>query len=219
MPTITLAQGDCLSSIALRHGFDPETVWQHGDNADLRERRIDPNALLPGDRLFVPEIEEKDEPVETDTLKTFKLSVGPLRLRVRLTRHGKPRSGEGYELEYDQGSKFDGETDDDGFVDQPLPIGAKSAILRMLPEAEEGEEPDQEPEEYELVLGHLDPHDEPSGVQGRLRGLGYYFGEVDGDVGPQTRAALQRFQKVEGLAVTGEADEATITALRDAYGS
>jgi hypothetical protein len=215
MPTITLAQGDCLGSIALRHGFTPEILWEHGENAELRERRIDPNALLPGDRLFVPEIEEKHEPVETDTVKTFKLSVGPLRLRVRLTRHGQPRAGEAYELEYDQGSQFEGETDDEGFVDQPLPIGAKSAILRLSSDATE----DDEPEEYELALGHLDPHDEPSGVQGRLAGLGYYFGEVDGDVGPKTRAALQRFQAAKGLAVTGEADETTMSALREAFGS
>ncbi|MFO7567742.1 MAG: peptidoglycan-binding domain-containing protein [Enhygromyxa sp.] len=218
MPTITLEQGDCLGSIALSHGFDPQTIWEHGQNAELRERRIDPNALLPGDQLFVPEIEEKHEPVETDTLKTFKLSVGPLRLRLRLTRHGEPRAGEAYELEYDQGSKFEGETDDDGFVDQPLPISAKSAILRLLSDGGAGEGED-EGEEYELALGHLDPHDEPSGAQGRLGGLGYYFGEVDGDVGPKTRAALRRFQAAKGLAVSGELDEGTVAALRDAFGS
>jgi hypothetical protein len=211
MPTITLAQGDCLSSIAIRHGFAPETVWEHGQNAELRERRIDPNALLPGDQLFVPEIEEKQEPVATDTVKRFKLSVGPLRLRVRLTRHGEPRAGEAYELEYDEGSTFAGETDGDGVVDQPLPITATAATLRLG----EGEER----EEHELALGHLDPHDEPSGVQGRLRGLGFYFGAVDGELGPRTRAALQRFQAAKGLSVTGEADEATMSALRDAYGS
>ena len=215
MPTITLAQGDCLSSLAIRHGFAPETVWQHGENAKLRERRVDPNALLPGDQLFVPEIEEKHEPVETDTVKTFKLSVGPLRLRVRLTRHGEPRAGEAYRLEYDQGSEFEGETDGDGFVDQPLPISATSAILRMVSSEGEGEEQEQ----YELALGHLDPHDELSGVQGRLRGLGHYFGEVDGELGPKTRAALRRFQAAKGLAVNGEADAATIAALRDAFGS
>jgi hypothetical protein len=212
MPTITLEQGDCLSSVAISHGFAPETVWEHGQNAELRDCRVDPNALLPGDQLFVPEIEEKQEPVQTDTLKTFKLSVGPLRLRVRLTQHGKPRAGEAYELEYDEGSKFNGETDGDGFVDQPLPITALTATLRLDLEAEE-------PEEHLLGLGHLDPHDELTGVQGRLRGLGFYFGEVDGELSARTRAALRRFQTAKGLAVTGEADEATTGALRDAFGS
>ena len=217
MPSVTLNQGDCLSSVAISHGFDPQTVWDHGQNAALRDKRVDQNALLPGDAVFVPDIEEKQEPVATDTQKTFKLSVGPLRLRVRLTRHGEPRAGERYELEYDEGTKLDGETDGDGWVDQPLPITANAAVLRMR--SDPAPEDPEDLEEYDLELGHLDPHDESSGVQGRLRGLGYYFGEVDGDAGPKTRAALERFQAAKGLSVTGEADAETMSALRDAFGS
>jgi hypothetical protein len=209
MPIVTLAQGDCLSSIALTRGFDPQTVWEHGDNADLRERRVDPNALLPGDALFVPELEEKQEPVATDTHKTFQLSVGPIRLRVRLTRHGEPRGGEAYVLELDDGVTLDGETDDDGWIDHPISITARSARLSLG----EGEEV------HELQIGHLDPHDEPTGVQARLRGLGFYFGALDGDIGPKTRAALRRFQTAQSLGATGEADDATADALRDAFGS
>jgi hypothetical protein len=209
MPVVKLQQGECLSTVALSRGFDPQTVWEHGDNADLRERREDPNALMPGDALFVPELEEKEEPVDTDTLKTFQLSVGPIRLRVRLTRHGEARPGEAYTLELDDGVTIEGETDDEGWLDEPISITATSAKLSLR----EGKEV------HELKLGHLDPHDEPTGIQARLRGLGFYFGEVEGEIGPKTRAALRRFQKANDLGVTGEADDATISALRDAYGS
>lgn len=209
MPTIKLQQGDCLSTIALSRGFDPKLVWEHGDNAELRERRTNPNALLPGDSLFLPELEEKEEPAPTDKLTTFKLTVGPIRLRVRLTRHGKPRADEPYSLELDDGVKLDGSTDGDGWIDQPISITAKSGKLSLR----EGKEV------HELKIGHLDPHDEPSGVQARLRGLGFYFGEIDGKLGPKTKAALRRFQKAKGLSITGEADDSTTSALRDAYGS
>jgi hypothetical protein len=209
MPTVKLQQGDCLSSIALSHGFDPKLVWEHGDNAELRERRINPNALLPGDSLFVPEIEEKEEPAPTDTLTTFKLTVGPIRLRVRLTRHGKPRADEAYSLELDDGVKLDGTTDGDGWIDHPISITAKSGKLSLR----EGKEV------HQLKLGHLDPHDEATGIQGRLRGLGFYFGEIDGKIGPKTKAALRRFQEAKGLSITGSADNSTTSALRDAYGS
>lgn len=222
MAKITLMQGDCLSSVAISHGFDPQLVWEHGNNADLRELRVDANALMPGDLLFIPDIEEKQSPVDTDTVKTFQLSVGPLRLRVRLTRHGQARSAAAYELEFDQGTTLTGETDGEGFVDQPMPLAAKTAILRIMstmPSGPGGADADAEPEEFELVLGHLDPHLEPTGVQARLRGLGYYFGEVDGDLGLQSRAALKRFQTAQGLTVSGQADDATTTALRDAFGS
>src|SRR5689334_18577932 len=131
MPIVKLQQGDCLSSIALSRGFDPNTVWEHGDNADLREKRTNPNALLPGDSLFVPEIEEKEEPAPTDKLTTFKLTVGPIRLRVRLTKHGKPRADEAYKLEMDDGVTLEGQTDGDGWIDQPISITAKSAKLSL----------------------------------------------------------------------------------------
>jgi hypothetical protein len=208
MPIVKLQQGDCLSSIALSRGFAPETVWEHGDNADLRERRTNPNALLPGDALFVPEIEEKEEPAPTDTLTTFKLSVGPIRLRVRLTRHTKPRADEAYKLELDDGVTLEGQTDGDGWIDQPISISAKSAKLSLR----DGKEV------HQLQLGHLDPHDEATGAQGRLRGLGFYFGKIDGEIGPKTQAAIRRFQKAKSLSVTGELDDATASALRDAYG-
>jgi hypothetical protein len=219
MPIVKLQQGDCLSSIALTSGFDPKTVWEHGDNAELRERRINPNALLPGDSLFVPELEEKDEPAPTDKLTTFKLSVGPIRLRVRLTKHTKPRAEEAYVLELfsspepgDPGtgdSKLEGQTDGDGWIDHPIPITAKSATLSLR----EGKEL------HELRIGHLDPHDEATGAQGRLRGLGFYFGKLDGEIGQKTRAAIRRFQKANSLTVNGELDDATASKLRDLYGS
>ena len=209
MPSIKLQQGDCLSSIALSNGFDPTTVWEHGNNSDLRDRRTNPNALLPGDSLFVPEIEEKQADAPTDKLTTFKLTVGPIRLRVRLTRHTKPRADEAYKLELDDGVTLEGSTDGDGWIDQPISITAKSGKLSLR----EGKEV------HELKLGHLDPHDEPTGVQARLRGLGFYFGEIDGKIGPKTKAALRRFQEAQGLSITGEADDDTASALRDAYGS
>jgi peptidoglycan hydrolase-like protein with peptidoglycan-binding domain len=74
-------------------------------------------------------------------------------------------------------------------------------------------------EQHVLKIGHLDPHDDPTGIQQRLRSLGYYFGAVDGELGGVTAAALRRFQTANGLEVSGEADDATVSALRDAYGS
>jgi len=53
-------------------------------------------------------------------------------------------------------------------------------------------------------------------LQTRLREHGYSPGPIDGAVGPKTRAALQAFQRGRGLAATGEADAATVTALRAA---
>ena len=40
-------QGECISSIAIRYGFAPDTIWQDGSNAALRSLREDKNVLHP----------------------------------------------------------------------------------------------------------------------------------------------------------------------------
>ncbi len=50
-------------------------------------------------------------------------------------------------------------------------------------------------------------------VQLALRDEGYYDGEIDGLVGPQTRAALAAFQRDNGLEETAAVDEPTLVTL------
>lgn len=50
-------------------------------------------------------------------------------------------------------------------------------------------------------------------VQVALRDQGYYAGAIDGDMGPQTRAALAAFQADNGLAVTSSVDQPTLQTL------
>jgi N-acetylmuramoyl-L-alanine amidase len=50
-------------------------------------------------------------------------------------------------------------------------------------------------------------------VQVALRDQGYYAGAIDGDMGPQTRAALAAFQADNGLAITSAVDQPTLQTL------
>jgi hypothetical protein len=50
-------------------------------------------------------------------------------------------------------------------------------------------------------------------VQVALQQQGYYAGSIDGDLGPQTRAALAAFQSDNGLAVTSAVDQPTLQTL------
>jgi hypothetical protein len=52
-----------------------------------------------------------------------------------------------------------------------------------------------------------------SQVQSALSREGYYSGAIDGNLGPETRNALRRYQRDRGLNVTGRVDRATINAL------
>ena len=51
-------------------------------------------------------------------------------------------------------------------------------------------------------------------LQSRLTAHGFATGGIDGEVGPITIAALAAFQRAKGLLPTGQADEATVAALR-----
>jgi hypothetical protein len=51
-------------------------------------------------------------------------------------------------------------------------------------------------------------------VQKELAQLGYYHGDVDGLIGPQTEIAIRWFQSVEKLPVTGQIDDPTLKALQ-----
>ncbi len=51
-------------------------------------------------------------------------------------------------------------------------------------------------------------------MQRRLNSLGYNAGREDGIMGPDTRAALTRFQQDENLAAHGRLNNQTLAALR-----
>jgi hypothetical protein len=59
----------------------------------------------------------------------------------------------------------------------------------------------------------VDPGQEVANVQSALQEQGYYQGEIDGVLGPQTRAALAEYQSAQGLEPTGAIDEPTVEAL------
>ena len=67
----------------------------------------------------------------------------------------------------------------------------------------------------EPIYGYnnLDPGQVIANVQSALQEQGYYNDEVDGLIGPNTRAALSRFQRDNGLPVTAAIDGPTLEAL------
>ena len=60
----------------------------------------------------------------------------------------------------------------------------------------------------------LDPASELAAHQDALAALGFWLGEVDGQLGPPTAHAVTAFQKAEGLPRTGVLDDATIERLQ-----
>jgi Putative peptidoglycan binding domain len=59
----------------------------------------------------------------------------------------------------------------------------------------------------------MDPGQVVANVQSALQEQGFYQGEIDGVLGPQTRAALAEYQSAQGLEPTGAVDEPTLETL------
>lgn len=50
-------------------------------------------------------------------------------------------------------------------------------------------------------------------VQHALKRRGYYYGAIDGDVGPGTRGAIRAYQRDRGLSITGRIDTSLLRSL------
>lgn len=201
-------QGDCIESIAQDFGFFWETLWNYSENRELKQKRRDPNVLMQGDRVQIPEKRLGEESGATEQRHSFKLKGIPAQLRLKFFKDGKPRNNEPYILWID-GASEEGQTDSDGMVIHPVMPNAIEARLRLGDDSQD----------YIILLGHLDPVESPDGLRTRLRNLGYYSGEESGPVGPETKAALRLFQAEHDLPVNGETNRETLDEVVSAHGS
>ena len=207
MPYHNVKQGDCFLSVASAYGMAWEYIWNHTNNSELRKRRGNPTILLPGDQVFIPDMDSKEVGSVTNQTHRFRKKDTPALLILRLKRNGKIFDSKPYTLIID-GETFEGETDSDGRIDMAIPPDANRGQLLLSTGSES----------YDLVLGGLDPVDEVSGVQARLHNLGLAPGPIDGIPGPLTKAAVQKFQQQVGAKVDGIVGPETRKYLEDEYG-
>lgn len=210
MPKHIVTQGQCVESIAFDHGLFWETVWNDAQNAELKQKRNNPNVLMPGDEIFIPEKQEKQVSGATEQTHRFRRKGVPSKIYIVVKKEGEPRAEEPYKLKIDD-NWFYGTTNAQGEIKHPIPPNAKEGKLIV------GK--DEDTLEYTLQLGGVDPIDEISGIQGRLNNLGFLCGAADGKMTPETEKAIKSFQKQAGLEETGKPDQATQDALKNAHGN
>jgi N-acetylmuramoyl-L-alanine amidase len=199
-----------MDSIAYEHGFHGDTLWNDPANASLKNARQNANVLLDGDHVIIPPLRVRQEPGATEKRHRFCLKGVPCKLRLRLLGcDGKPRSGLAYMLDIDGQLLYQGKTDSDGRIVHSIPPNAPRGRLLLQDGAEQ----------YNLALGHVDPIDQLTGVQGRLHNLGFDCGAIDGVKGPKTEAAIREFQEKYGLNVDGVPGPLTQGKLKEVYGS
>ncbi len=210
----TVEQGEHLAGIAYKFGFtDYRKLFDHPNNAELKKNRPNPNVLFPGDLVFIPDKQSREESRPTDKRHTFKTSAKNLKLRVVLEdQYEEPIANAKCLLTID-GNFRDVLTDGKGKIEQEIPQDAEEAVLVIR-------DPQTPLEAISIAIriGHLDPVEETSGQEARLNNLGYSAtGGVEKDP-DALRSAIEEFQCDHGLTVDGICGTKTQNKLKEVHG-
>ena len=207
-------QGDHLLKIAAEHGFRGHAViWNHPNNASLKQERKNPNVLNPGDQLFIPDKDSGEVSRPTDKRHRFVVRREELKLRLILEDQlEKPISRAKCEL-FVGTQRFELTTDTRGKLEHDIPLDAeKSTLVIRSPETP------FDGEFFQIRIGHLDPVETVTGQQARLNNLGYFAGRSANPDDPAFRSAAEEFQCDHGLVVDGKIGPQTQAKLKDVHG-
>jgi N-acetylmuramoyl-L-alanine amidase len=211
MAKYVVRAGDSIMGLAAQlmlPNIDP--VWNHAENAELKKTR-EPGALVPGDILYLPEVEPPTYKLETGKRHRIVVRRPEAYLRLCLKDvHDEPIRNAPFELIV-EGKTKSGSTDGDGMLEMKLPPTADELSLnvdgrtlrlrpgRLLPIGKNGEE-------------------HPAAIKGRLHNLGYAPGPLDDKPSPRAEKSLRAFQREYELEETGKPDSATVDKLKSLYG-
>src|SRR5262245_3509842 len=173
--------GDTISSIAAFYGITEweSRVWNAPENAKLKEARLNPNELMPGDEVFIPELQDKKEPRPTDAWHDFHVVRNKRYLRLKLhNADGSPLANKPYKIEPER--SFRGvfvqkgtATNQDGKLEEEIPHTLLDATL-VLPD---------DNMKVKLKIGFLQPMPASDPVKGPSLDVA---GALDGALGAVT---------------------------------
>lgn len=189
---LALGAAESVDSVAYAYGHVRSTLWDHPRNANLRQQHPDGTTLASGDLLFVPpRTKATFEQNATGRRHTFRVLNTPALLRFRpyaLAGQGLARH---FEVLRGDTLLGRGTAEANGDIVWPLEPTADDITVRVTF--------DGFSRDYPLRLRALDPISTLKGVQQRLRGLGYFSGECDGQMNDATRVAIGAFKMQAGL--------------------
>ena len=206
MTTHIVEDGEHLPGIAERYGFQShKTLWDHPENALLRQRGRLPEILLSGDEIVIPE--KNHEPLVASTGQMHPLVVRSARLQLRLRVRdlgAQPIADADCRLSVGLAADEELRTDADGRVSQAIARSTSHALFTLANDT------------FDVAVGALDPIDTPTGWRGRLVNLGYL--ESDESDPRELQAAVEEFQCDVRLPLTGKMDDRTRAKLLVEHG-
>lgn len=217
----TVMQGEHLSLIARQYGFgDWRTIYNDPLNSEFRQKRPNPDVLYPGDQLNIPDKEPKVVIAQTEKRHRFVKTIRNLSLRITVRDcAGHAVARKRYKLEIGPATSpmvREGNTSDDGLIEQTIPTDSQEGRLTLW---EGNGQETNELFKWNIRIGFLDPVDKITGVQARLKNLGFFRGAIDGSDDARTRAAIISFQNRYGLPANGVLEAQTMNKLLEIHGS
>lgn len=190
--THTVEQGECLSSLAAQYKLASwEVIYNDPNNADLKASRPNPNVLLPGDQVFIPDPKQREDDAATDLRHIFVMSFPPTYINICVQDlAAQPIANAKYELAL-EAVTLSGSTDNDGWIRGQIPASAELGTLQVWPDPDDPDTVVQ----WSVNLGYLDPSGTTSGAKGRLNNLSYACGDVDDTADDLYQQMLSQFQQ------------------------
>ncbi|MEO6399679.1 MAG: type VI secretion system tip protein TssI/VgrG [Patescibacteria group bacterium] len=170
-----------------------------GEETILRGKKIE---LAPN----TPKPATKSDPLKDDT-QTVRLKLSDEHFRPYANKHFEARA---------EATKLEGTTSVDGIVSLEFPKAVRQASVTVWLDAY----PTGRRKELAFEIGDIPSIDLVSGIQTRLKNLGYYQGATNGDrLDAPTIAALCDLQEDHGRPRSGHADRDTLALIVERYGS
>lgn len=205
-------QGECLSRIATLYGFaDYREIYDHPSNASFRQKRPNPNLIYPGDEVSIPNHKTKVYKADTGRVHTYVVQVQKRKLRLALRDVDRVAMANEPCVVDLGGKQLDVVSDSNGIVEVTVPPRAEDCTVTARGY------------EWPLKIGHLNPIDDTtdrgiSGLQARLRNMGFDPGNTDGIHNAASRGAVRAFQLTYGLDESGEFDQETRSTIVEQHG-
>lgn len=210
--------GEHLSSIAAQFGFSSiKPILDDPQNSDFKKQRPNPNTLFPGDRIFIPDRELREESGPTEQKLRFVKDVATLHLQVKvLDLSERPLEGP---CQLVAGLEPIPMEEQNHIFKTPIGNDVKDARMEFTQPVPEN----KAVRRFPVFVGGLHDVKESSGQQQRLNNLGYFAGFSEKSTA-QFKWAVEEFQadhlKECGLAKpTGDCDAKTQKALVKAHGA
>jgi N-acetylmuramoyl-L-alanine amidase len=199
--------GEHIGVIANSFGFENfSELWNHPNNAALKEQRKSPFLLAPGDELFIPDRTLLVFSRSTAASHDFKVNVDRIQLQLRLLgQDSKPLKDAKVKLQVDPAESGAASSQ----REQTLTTDGAGKIVAAISKTCLVGGLVVGGLEYELKIGGLDPLDTDTGLAQRLTNLGYFVPPFEDGVVQDAGADAP---------ATSDADDAAADDAADADG-